>query len=71
MARGGTETRWLQPELVDVPIHEEISSQPNENDDLANHFARLYSRLDYMNARMESYGKQISVLGGSMSSIDD
>lgn len=57
--------------MEDVPIHEEIPSYLNVNDDLASNFALLNICLDSMDTQMMSYGEQIRVLYNWMSSIDD
>lgn len=48
--------------MEDVPIHKEIPFQLNEDDVLANHFTRLHTRLDSMDAQIMSYGEKIGVL---------
>lgn len=40
-----------------VPIDKEIPSQLNEFESLADHFARLNTQLDSIDARLISYGE--------------
>lgn len=48
--------------MKDAPIFEEIPSQLNEPNSLANYFARLNTGLDSMDARLISYGEQFYMI---------
>lgn len=57
--------------MEDVPIAEEIPSQPNKSDRLANHFSRLNTRFDSMDALLINYGEQFVMLNSRIGNVDD